>query len=130
MEEIIMEKIGHVSLTDLKDDESALLKVGKTYNYRVKNTDDHGRFKFIVRQEIDDYREEESDSYTENLVKITVEPGETKTGTFKVKDGVLGVSETETDSVDFIIKYIVTIYNANYTFKVWYDLPTATVSES
>lgn len=126
----IMEHTGSVSKTDLKDDWIKYLTVGRKYHYSVKNTEDHGKFNFVVRQEIWDYREEEEDSYTEKLVKITVKPSKTKTGTFTVKDSVLGIPGTKEARVEIIIKYVLTIYNANYTFKIWDDLPTATVSDS
>ena len=75
-----------------------------------------------------DFREEEVSEDWERVARITVRPGEAFTGEFTAGPSFLGLSSDDDRSFhEVAIRWIATVFRASYTFRVWDDLPTATI---
>jgi hypothetical protein len=124
----ILNKIGAVDAGDVKDSWEMTLEAGKTYHFKAENLDDHGRYNLVIESEYLNYGEIPIADDWNRLVKSTVEPTITNSGTFDAPRSVYGLNvadpaeQEEINSRSYIrvkVKWIFTIYNANYHVRIY-----------
>jgi hypothetical protein len=122
-----LSKTGTVTITDLKDSWELVLEAGRTYSYEAKNTGSNGKFSFVVQNESLNYGDVPITEQWFNVVKVTVNPGKTKTGTFKAAQSIHGLNSSDADtqariaSISYIrvsVNWVVTVYKSKYSVKV------------
>ncbi|MBI3579707.1 MAG: hypothetical protein HY276_05030 [Ignavibacteriales bacterium] len=124
----LLKKSGTVNITDLKDSWELVLEAGKKYKYEAENTGDHGKFRFVIKNEVLNYGEvPDSEDWT-NLAKVTVDPGKTKTGTFTAGRSVYGLNAKDPDQqermeklsyIRVVVKWILTVYKTSYKIRIY-----------
>ena len=124
----ILNTSGTIKLTDLKDSWERNLEAGKTYHYKVENTDNHGRFNLLIESEYLNYGEIPIADNWNTLVKRNVEPDDTDTGSFIAPRSVYGLNTNDPEDQEAIdknsfirvsVKWITTIYDANYRIRIF-----------
>jgi hypothetical protein len=124
----ILNKTGSVALTDLKDSWELTLEAGKTYHFEAKNTDNHGRYNFVIESEELNYGEVPITDRWVNIKKTNVEPNDTDSGSFVAPKSVSGLHTTDPadqgalDKIAYIrvkVKWVTTIYDANYHVRIF-----------
>ena len=122
-----LSKTGTVTITDLKDSWELVLEAGRTYNYEAKNTGSNGKFSFVIQNESLNYGDVPISEDWNKVVKVTVDPGKTKNGTFKATQSIHGLNSNDPatqariESISYIrvsVKWVVTAYKAKYSVKI------------
>lgn len=124
----ILNKVGSVKLSDLKDSWELRLEAGKQYRFEAKNTEEHGRFNLLIEGEQLDYGEIPISEKWFKIVKQNLEPEDTDTGSFTAPRSVYGLNTNDPadqaalDKLSYVrvsVKWITTVHEACYSVRIY-----------
>lgn len=120
----ILDKSDTVSLTNLTDPWGLNLEAGKRYKYKVENIGNHGKFNFVIKAEELNYGEVPIKDKWRNIKKISVNPGETKNGSFIAPQSIYGLNSYDSNAekrsfISVNIHWIPTVHKANYRIRIY-----------